>query len=210
MLYKIVKSFKMMKMDKGRSFYDFDYIIDLGEKRVEQYIGAYQSIMGRMTNIILVYSILGIYLVPIIQDFIQNPSFPLGIGLTLFVGMLTISIYFTIRLLIPVDITYFQMSSVYYQDLRIQYEHRILKPDMTGSEKKKAQESIDQLLKASYIDELIRSQSNNGTVLRRKGSFYFRALIWGLVAILPYAVCVGFHITRKVDTIQKVEIINHK
>lgn len=167
-------------------------------------------ISGRITNIILIYSVLGIYLVPIIQDFIQRPSYLFGLGLILFSATLVVSIYFTIRLLIPVDITYFQMSSVYYQDLRLEYEQRILKPDMTEADRKIAQESINQLLKASYIDELIRSQSNNGAVLRRKGFFYLRALLWGLAAIVPYTLCVGFHITKKADLVQRVEIINHK
>ncbi|HWK07458.1 MAG TPA: hypothetical protein VNS58_27690 [Puia sp.] len=195
-------------MDNVKSFYDFDYIIEMSEKRVEQYTSAYQLILGRLTNIILIYSALGIYLVPIIQDISQIPSVFFRIGVGLFIVMIIVSVVFTIRLLMPVDIAYFQMSSVYYQDLRLEYEEKIVKPGMTEEQREMAMGKVNNLLKASYIDELIRAQSNNRSILRRKGSFYYNALLFGLVAIVPYVLCVGFHITRKIDSIQKVEIIN--
>lgn len=79
---------------------------------------------------------------------------------------------------------------------------------MTAQEIIAAQASINNLLKASYIDELIRSQNNNAAILKQRTSFYYRALLWGLIAMAPYILCVGFHITRKVDSIQKVELVN--
>jgi len=54
------------------SFYDLDHIISLGEKRVDLYLSAYQAVLGRLTNIILVYSAIGIYLIPIIQDLLDG------------------------------------------------------------------------------------------------------------------------------------------
>src|ERR1035438_523553 len=125
-------------MDASKSFYDLDYIIEMSEKRVEQYTSAYQLILGRLTNIILIYSALGIYLVPIIQDALQNPNTLFRIGAFLFLCMLIVSICFTIRFLIPVDVAYLQMSHVYFQDLRLQYEERIMKQDMTIEQKKEA------------------------------------------------------------------------
>lgn len=195
-------------MESRKSFYDFDYIIELGEKRVEQYIGGCQLILGRTTNIILIYSIMGIYLVPVIQDFTQFPSGFLRVNAAIFMTILIVSVFFAIRLLLPFDITYFQKSSIYYQDLRQKYEAKILKPAMTAEEITAAQALINNLLKASYIDELIRSQNNNAAILGQKTSYYYRALLWGLIAMAPYILCVGFHITRKVDSIQKVELVN--
>lgn len=79
------------------SFYNLDYIISLGEKRVDLYLSAYQGVLGRLTNIILIYSAIG--------------------------------------------------------------------------------------------------------------SFYYRALIYGLAAIVPYVICIGFHLSRKDDKVEKVHLV---
>lgn len=46
----------------------------------------------------------------------------------------------------------------------------------------------------------------NQTVFVNKSSFY-RALIWGLAAIVPYIACIGFHLSRKDDKVQKVHLV---
>lgn len=51
-----------------KSFYDLDYIIELNEKRLDQYTSSYQKVLERLTNIILIYSAITIFLVPIVQD----------------------------------------------------------------------------------------------------------------------------------------------
>ena len=56
------------------SFYDLDYIIGMGEKRVDLYLSAYRGVLGQLTNIILIYSAIGIYLIPIIQDIIDGAN----------------------------------------------------------------------------------------------------------------------------------------
>lgn len=197
-------------MNNSKSFYDLDYIIEMSEKRVEQYTSAYQLIQSRLTNIILIYSAIGIYLVPIIQDLSQIQFVFFRIGIGIFIVTISISVLFTIRMLIPVDIAYLQISNQYYQDLRIEYEGRIIKAEMTILQKEEAKEGVNNLLKASYIDELIRAQENNRAVFRRKSSFYYNALLWGLASVVPYVLCIGYHITRKDDKVQKVEIINVK
>ena len=53
-----------------KSFYDLDYIIELNEKRLEQYTSAYQKVLERLTNIILIYSAITIFLVPIFSRWV--------------------------------------------------------------------------------------------------------------------------------------------
>ncbi len=197
-------------MENSKSFYEFDYIIEMSEKRLEQYTSAYQLVIGRLTNIILVYSAIGIYLVPIIQDlFGEKPDYFI-VEVCLLVPSLLVSLIYTIRLLIPVDIAYLRVSKQYFQHLRLEYEAKMIKEDMTVEEKTKCLEDVNKLLKASYIDELSDAQENNFRVFRKKSSFYYNALIWGLFAVIPYIFCIGYHITKKDEKVQKVEIINLK
>jgi hypothetical protein len=51
-----------------KSFYDLDYIIEINEKRVEQYTSAYQQVLSKLTNIILIYSAVAILQIPNIQE----------------------------------------------------------------------------------------------------------------------------------------------
>ncbi len=53
------------------SFYDLDYIIEANQKRLEEYNASLQKVMERFTNIILIYSGLGIFLVPLIQHILD-------------------------------------------------------------------------------------------------------------------------------------------
>jgi hypothetical protein len=50
------------------SFYSLDYIIEINEKRYQQYTEAYQKVLEKYTNLILIYSAVGFFLVPVIQD----------------------------------------------------------------------------------------------------------------------------------------------
>ena len=58
------------------------------------------------------------------------------------------------------------------------------------------------------FDELEKSFDGNTTVFRRKSQFYYSALTCALMFVIPYLVCLGFHIAKKDDSIYKVEIVN--
>src|SRR5580698_4100422 len=104
------------------SFYNLAYIISLGEKRVDLYLSAYQGVLGRLTNIIIIYSAIGIYLIPIIQDLIDGAAIVYYVIATIFLGAIVISVIFTIRLLIPIRVAYLEVSDRYSTSLRIEYE----------------------------------------------------------------------------------------
>src|SRR5215470_7549617 len=177
----------------GKDFYDLDYIIEINEKRLEQYTAAYQKVLERLTNIILVYSGLTIFLIPIIQDMWSNEitNATMIIAFIVFCVLLGISLAFTIKLIIPVEVAYLEIPKRYYEDYRLQYEQTHPNPG-----------EVSNLLKASYIDELEMALETNDRVFRRKSSFYYNALMFGLLSVIPYLVCLGFHISKKEDKVQ--------
>jgi hypothetical protein len=69
---------------------------------------------------------------------------------------------------------------------------------------------VDNSLKGSYILELENAISVNFEVFRRKSSFYYNALLFALLAVIPYITCVALHLSKKDDKIQKVQLINPK
>jgi hypothetical protein len=183
----------------AKSFYDLDYIIEINEKRIEQYLSAYQKVLDRLANIILIYSAITIFLVSVIKVVFFNRHCPLTllICFTVFVILFLLSVYNTVRLIIPVNVAYLTTPDKYYEGFRLTYEQEI-----------QQQSEIEKLLKASYISELEKTLKINVEVFRRKSSFYYNALMYSLLSAVPYIICVGFHISNKEDAIQKIEIIN--
>lgn len=192
------------------SFYDLDYIISLGEKRVNIYLSAYQGVLGRLTNIILIYTAIGIYLIPIIQDLIDGARIVYYVVAAIFLGIIVTSVIFTIRLLIPIRVAYLEVSDRYSTSLRSEYEKKFFSSDLSEEKAKEAKNKIDNYLKASYIAELSEAQQVNQRVFESKSSFYYRAIIYGLAAIIPYVSCIGFHLSRKDDKVQKVHLVYQK
>jgi len=182
------------------SFYDLDYIIEINEKRVEQYTSAYQQVLSKLTNIILVYSAIAIFLIPIIREvFTPGKSIILYICFTVFAGLFITSLVFTVKLVFPIEVAYLTEPGKYYKDYRIQYE-------LTESDQNK----VDNALKASYIGELEKAVEVNDKVFKRKSSFYYNASIFALMSTIPFLLCLGYHIFQKDDKIQKIEIVNPK
>jgi len=183
-----------------KSFFDLDYIIEINEKRLEGYHAAYQKNLDKFTNLLVIYSALSIFLIPIIKDFIDDSSqhWIYWFFFILFIGLFITSIAFTIRLLIPVEVAYLVEPKRYYSEYLIAYQKQI------GNK----EDEVNKLLKASYIDELEKAVTNNNKVFKRKGFFYYRAFILGIVAALPYLICLSFHFSKKQENIEKVELIN--
>lgn len=183
----------------GKSFYDLDYIIEINERRIEQYLSAYQKVLDRFTNIILIYSSITIFLTSVIRlvFFNKDCSWVLFVCFGAFVVLFSISLYYAIRLIIPVEVWYLSAPQMFYEEVRLTYEKSI-----------QIQNEIDKKLKASYINELERTLKNNKEVFNRKSSFYYSALIYALLSAIPYIICIAFYISPKEGPIQKVKIIN--
>ncbi len=184
----------------AKSFYDLDYIIEINEKRVEQYTSAYQQVLSKLTNIILIYSAIAIFLIPIIQEvFVPGNNILLYLFFALFAGLFITSLVFTVKLIFPIEVAYLTEPGKYYKDYRIQYE--LTEPDLN---------KVDKALKASYIGELEKAVEVNDKVFKRKSSFYYNALIFALTSTIPFLLCLGYHIFQKNDKVQKIEIVKSK
>ncbi|MGB8194196.1 MAG: hypothetical protein WCF67_19855 [Chitinophagaceae bacterium] len=181
-----------------KSFYDLDYIIELNEKRLEQYTAAYQKVLERLTNIILIYSAIAIFLVPVIQDifFSENSYWFLYVSFSSFVIIFFTSVIYTIRLMIPAKVAHLEMPKIYYDKYRGFYEKNL-----------KEKNKIADLLNSSYIHELETALQINDEVFHRKNAFYYNALIYALFSAIPYLVCLGFHIFKREDKIHQVKIV---
>ena len=186
----------------GKSFYDLDYIIEINEKRLAEYTALYQKAFDRLTNIILIYSALGIFLVPLTQHVIAADIKGVWFYLVYFAFalLLIISVAYLIRLLLPVAIAVPAPPRKYYGEFKTDLEDLDI-----GN-----QEVIDKSLKGAYILELENAIEINGYAVNRKTSFFYNALLFALLAIIPYVACLGFHLSRKDDRVQKVEILDKK
>ncbi|MDQ6904102.1 MAG: hypothetical protein M3139_13965 [Bacteroidota bacterium] len=184
---------------ESKSFYELDYIIELNEKRLEQYTLAYQKVLEKLTNIILIYSAVAIFLLPIVQDIFLSEitHWLLYVCFIVFAILFLISIGFTTRFVIPISVAYLEMPKKYYEEYRLAYEADI-----------KDREEIEKLLKASYINELETALENNFSVFRRKSSFFYNALMYALLSVIPYLICLGFHISKREDKVQKIRIVS--
>lgn len=182
------------------SFYDLDYIIEINEKRLEQYSNAYQKNIDKFTNILVIYSAFAIFLIPIIQSLFFTETKCLWlhhVSFYIFISLFSISLTNTVRLLIPVEVAYLQEPKLYYEEYRIGYE-----------EENRERNEVDALIKASHINELEEAVSVNNEIFKRKGLFYYRAFTFAILASVPYLLCIGFQIAIKDDKVQKVKIMN--
>lgn len=181
------------------SFYDLDYIIELNEKRLEQYATAYQRYVDRFTVLLVIYSAFAIFLIPFIQSlFLRDDQchWLHHLSFYLFMAFFLISLFYTVKLLIPADIVYLSEPKIYYDTQRVKYEK-----EGNGSTK------TDSLLKASYVYELQEMVSRNKIIFERKTRFYSWALSFGIFAALPYIICLGFHVQSAKNHKQPISII---
>ncbi|MGK9123911.1 hypothetical protein M1D52_07315 [Olivibacter sp. SA151] len=198
-----------------KSYYNVDYLIELNENRLEQYSAHYDKVQGRFTNIIILYSGVGIFITPLIKRcFDGNFEEWLFLGIFLiFLIFFIISIINTIHLLKPIEIAHLNSPKIYYEDLIKDYEQSpsFFEEKIDENGKKEVfvnQEKVDLYLKASYIGELEEAIEKNVDAVIKKSLRYNKSLQYGLISIVPFLICVLIHLNGEVETISKIEITN--
>jgi len=188
----------------AKSFYELDYIIEVSEKRLAEYTLSYQKVLERLTNIIIIYSALGIFLVPLTHHALEMDirGWVFYTAVYTYGVLLLISVVYMIRLLLPVEIAYLEPPKKYYNEFKSQIEAL-----NTGN-----QQLVDDSLKGAYILELEDAIEINRQVFEQKSSFFYNALLFALLAIIPYIVGIGWHISlsKKEVKVQKVELSDKK
>ena len=172
----------------AKSFYELDGIIEINEKRLAEYTTLYQKVFDRLTNILIVYSALGIFLIPLTQHVMKGDvkGFVFYVSFIAFTGLLITSLVYFIRLLLPVDIAYLDPPKKYYLDFKTEME--VLN---VGTK-----EVVDDSLKGAYILELEDAIETNNQAFLTKNSLFYNALVFALLACVPYIICVGWHISK--------------
>jgi hypothetical protein len=184
----------------SKSFFDLDYIIELNERGIEKYEESYEKILQKFTNLIIIYTGISVFLIPITQRMLEGKDTIYNyIFFALFLVFLSISVAYTVKLLIPVKIAYLLKPKEYYTNLRLRYENRQL-----------SVQEMDGLIKASYITALETAFDKSFENFTAKRSYYQIALTFSLLAVIPYLICLGFYLSKKDDNIQKNEVVNKK
>jgi hypothetical protein len=185
----------------NKSFYDLDYIIEINEQRLEQYANAHQKIVERFTTLLVIYSILCIFLVPIIQTlFLAKEQWHWSYYYSFYVFciLFIISIINSIMLLSPEGPSLLLEPATYYLELKTVYETEGFVPPET-----------DAIIKGSYIAELEKAVIEKKFELHRKVSFYNRAFYYAILSCIPYLHCTWTQINPNKKIILKKEIIDN-
>jgi hypothetical protein len=187
----------------SKSFYELDYIIEISEKRLAEYPALYQKVPERLTNIILIYSALCIFLIPLTQHVLEADIFGIWFySVFVFFAILFLtSLIYLVRLLLPAKIAYLDPPQKYYATFKSEIELLHL-----GN-----QQLVDDSLKGSYILELEDAITKSSNIFIKKSSFFYNALLFALLSIIPYVFCVGFHLAKKEHKLpQKIELQGKK
>lgn len=181
----------------GKSFYDPDYIIELGEKRVEQYASAYHLTVAQVAYLVIIYTGFGIYIIPIIQDLLYVSFGLFSIAAITFFACLGISCVYALRLMFPSGVVELMTTHTYQIQERGKFEKELLNESMAPWEREEKKKIIDELVKDAYLGELDFAQRESMKSFQRKKYCYQTALVWALFAIVPYLISLFYHIILK-------------
>ncbi|MEA5427460.1 hypothetical protein [Arcicella lustrica] len=179
-------------------FENVDYQIELNQKRLDEEYSRYNQIISRIGYIMLFYTVYAAYLIQLIQYLISVSSIISWYSFFFlsFILSLALSIYNSIKLLIPVEIAYNEMPKIFYTVLREDYIRQGI-----------AENEVNLYLKESYKIQLEKSVEHNFTVNNKKSNHNYRSIIYCLFGLFPYIICIAFKISSDKDPIQKVELV---
>ena len=103
-----------------------------------------------------------------------------------FAVLLSTSLVYFVRLLLPVNIVYLEPPKKYYGSYKTELELLNI-----GNE-----ETVNDSLRGTYIFELQNAIEVNSRAVRKKNSYFYNALLFALLSVVPYIVCLGFHLVR--------------
>lgn len=185
----------------NKSFYDLDYIIEINEQRLEQYANAHQKSVERFTTLLVIYSALCIFLVPVIQTlFLTKEKWHWSYYCSFFVFciLFLISIINSILLLSPRGISVLLTPDLYYKVMKQVFE-----------EMGHPSSDVEALIKSLYIVELEGAVNENSVKLHRKISFYNRAFYFAIISCIPYLYCIWAHINIEKKVISNKDNIHN-
>ncbi len=170
-----------------KDFLNIDYQIDLNTKVLEDLINGYNKTQNKISVLVLFYSLISIYIVPIciaLFDFQCTFYYYLYLAVFIFFFVLLIrSLYYTYRLLKPDYISFSEDPSKFYRDLLNQYKLTL---------ETENPEILNEYIKTSYLQNLEIGIERNNKLFMDKGRFYYRSFQSIIFSIICYAFCVGY------------------
>lgn len=174
------------------SFYNFDYYIEANEKRDAVIRAEYDKVLGRVSNILIIYSAISVSLISICKDLFTVPfNFWYFMAVVLFGVPFLVSFVYAIRFLFPIVIPVLMAPREYYAQLRSELEAAFPNSsNLTDVQK----EEINQKIKNIYLEELEDAVTNNTILVCRKRDYYHKALRYAIYSIFPFIICLIFHL----------------
>lgn len=181
------------------NFNDIDDQITLNETRLKDEMERYNEIRSRIGYISIVYTLFAAFSYQLISYSIDLEFLGLIYKLSLWIFLLSfcISIVFSIRLLIPVEIAHKDLPEAFYKN----YKEEYLQDGIVEDE-------IDVYLKHTYRDQLEKAVKHNFELNNRKSKFHYNSFLAALVALIPYVICIGLYVSNKTEDTTKVELTN--
>ena len=182
------------------NFDDFDFQIELNESRLNRERERYADYRNRITIISLFYTVYAAFTIQLfkfgfIDGYIWQWFF--GIPFLLFILSFLLSVYFTIRLLIPKKLANMDLPTLFYNRVRKMYVDQGDIPE----------NDIKYYLRATYKDQLEQSVEKTFKLCNKQSKFHYWSLVFALCALIPYMTCVGVKLTKGPEDITKVEIV---
>lgn len=141
--------------------------------------------MDKLTHLLFIYSAVALFLMPITQDLFKSGKEMHGLyygSYFVLLGMLSISMMYAAKLmlvtksLLPVPI-----------DKYIKLRNRMVLEGIKPGE-------IDRELQLAYSEDIAATVRRFAEMMVRKEKYHNRMYIWGLMALVPYLICLIFHL----------------
>lgn len=177
-----------------KNYLDIDEQINQNKEVLDFYYSNYQRTQGKISILVLIYSVIAIYILQVIKypfeafsnDFITVIVI-YSILLVGFITLLIFSIRYTFLLLKPIDVAYLHYPKYYYTKIKDDYEKSLETTD---------EEILNAYIKATYLNEMEEAVKYNSYLFKIKSKYYDYAFKYGLASILVYLLCSGFVIFK--------------
>lgn len=188
-----------MNLDFNR----FESRIEANEKRLDYENNRYQQTQSKIAYLTILYSIISIYLIQLFQ-FAFCSDIPCKwvfiIFLCIYLAFTILSVVYAISLLVPKTVAYTHPPKYFFEDIREKYIAEEITED----------NELDLYLKVTYNIELEETIESNNSLNNRKSYLYNNAFRFGLMALLPYVLCIAFYFTHYRPELPSIKIDNYR
>jgi hypothetical protein len=176
----------------SKNFLDFEFQIELNEKNLDKYHSLFEATMGKISLISLTYSIIAIYTVQFIAFILKSPkqNFIFILSLISLLILVIISIFFTIKFMIPVKLSHLHSPKL-------------------NLKQPQSNDVINKYIQATYLSEIEEAVENNYLAFKTKRRLFYFAFNFSLLSFIPYLICLSMYLTKKNESSpSKIEVVN--